>query len=110
MTAPVFAGLLPNVFHAGLSFEELRRSPTFTARPDTDSILLSSSPTSYRYVRQDDPLWGRLHAGMCTTGYIAAALGLFEQRAARRIGKKSRYIFYLHRLSQPKAPSFHLID
>lgn len=64
--------------------EQLRQLPTFNALPPVESICIAGPP-SYRYVRQDDDLWDRLHVGRLTSGYIAAALGLFEQNAAHRL-------------------------
>lgn len=84
MDAPAFVGTLPNVYHQAVSLEELRRCPSFDALPPAAALALAGPP-SWRYVRQDDPLWGRLHPGRLTSGYIAAALGLFEPGAAARL-------------------------
>ena len=81
---PVFSGMLPNIYVQSITMAELRQLPTFTALPPVESICIAG-PSSYRYVRQDDSLWGMLHAGRLTSGYIAAALGLFEPTAAHRL-------------------------
>ncbi|KAL4524321.1 hypothetical protein Ndes2437B_g05098 [Nannochloris sp. 'desiccata'] len=109
--APVFSGALPNIYHHALTFDHLRQFPTFTALPPVDSICIAG-PSSYRYIRQDDDLWGRLHTGRLTSGYLSAALGLFEPAAAKRLKlNKSRISHgpllnaYRHLSQQPYHPS-----
>ena len=43
-------------------------------------------PPACRYVRQDDPLWSRLHQGLLTTGRLPQALGFYEPATAKRLG------------------------
>lgn len=74
-------GMLPNVFYNSVSWEELRAHRRFTALPPAATVCIAGEP-SYRFVRQDDDLWARLHPGRLTTGYAAAALGFFEPGAA----------------------------
>jgi hypothetical protein len=82
--APILSGSLPNIYHHALQFDHLRQLPIFTALPPVDSICIAG-PSSYRYIRQDDDLWDRLHVGRLTSGYLSAALGLFESSAAKRL-------------------------
>jgi hypothetical protein len=82
------SGALPNVHHGAASWAALRRHARFEALPPCDSVCLAGRG-SYRYVRQEDPLWGRLHAGTLTTGHLAAALGLYEPAAVKRLGLPS---------------------
>ncbi len=86
----VTSGVLPNVYHNAVSLEELRRHTHFEALPPLGDVCLGSA-ASYRYVRQADPLWDHLHAGMLTTGQLAAALGFYEPAAARRLGLPQRW-------------------
>jgi hypothetical protein len=108
---PVFSGALPNIYHQALTFDHLRQFPTFTALPPVESICIAG-PSSYRYIRQDDDLWNRLHTGRLTSGYLSAALGLFEPAAAKRLKlNKSRISHgplldaYRHLSQQPYHPS-----
>ena len=106
-----FSGVLPNIYNQALTFDHLRLLPTFTALPPVDSICIAG-PSSYRYVRQDDDLWDRLHAGRLTSGYLSAALGLFEPTAAKRLKLNKNRIShgpllsaYRHLSQQPYHPS-----
>ena len=59
--------------------------------PVTDHGRLADSKLLGRDVRQDTDLWDDLHAGVCTTGILNAALGLYEPSACRRLGMPSSY-------------------
>ena len=48
-------------------------------------------PALRRHVRQDSDLWDDLHAGVCTTGILNAALGVYEPSACRRLGMPASY-------------------
>jgi len=111
--APLFSGALPNIYHQALTFDHLRQFPIFNALPPVDSICIAGPP-SYRYIRQDDDLWRRLHTGRLTSGYLSAALGLFEPAAAKRLKlNKSRISHgpllnaYRHLSQQPYHPSIN---
>ena len=39
-----------------------------------------------RYVRQGTDLWDRLHDGVCTTGILNDALGVYEPAACQTLG------------------------
>ena len=54
--------------------EALREQPGFASLPAVQDVHLAG-PSTYRYVRQDTGLWDDLHAGVCTTGILNAALG-----------------------------------
>jgi hypothetical protein len=110
---PVFSGALPNIYHHALNPDHHRHLPTLTALPPVDSICISG-PASYRYIRQDDDLWDRLHSGTCTSGYLSAALGLFEAAPAKRLrlskSKVSHFPLlnaYTHLSKQPYIPSIN---
>lgn len=60
-------GRLPNVYRHAPSMEEIRDHPAFEALPPVASLCVGG-PDTHRYVRQDDPLWDLLHAGVLTTG------------------------------------------
>lgn len=79
------SGLLPNVFHQAVPLAQLRVDPRFEALPPAHTLCLAGT-ACYRFVRQEDELWGRLHAGMLTTGYLPAALAFYEQGCVRRLG------------------------
>ncbi|KAL4440108.1 hypothetical protein ABPG75_003109 [Micractinium tetrahymenae] len=79
------SGRLPNVFYRAPSMHELRQMAQFEALPPVEAIAVAG-PASHRYVRQDDPLWGQLHEGVLTTGWVRGALGLYERAAAKKVG------------------------
>jgi hypothetical protein len=78
------------VYFQAVELAELRRHQQFDALPPVDALCLAGAP-SYRYVRQSDPLWQRMHSGMLTTGHLAASLGFYENAAARRLGMPPRW-------------------
>lgn len=84
MDQPLFTGRLPNAFYNAVSWEQLRSVPSFYALPPTDSIMLHGTQ-SYRYVRQDDPLWDMLHTGLLSTGCLPAALGFYEPSGVKAL-------------------------
>jgi hypothetical protein len=61
-------GRLPNVYRHAPSMQAIRDQPAFEALPPVASVCVAG-PDSHRYVRQDDPLWDRLHEGVLTTGW-----------------------------------------
>ncbi|PRW39169.1 Restriction endonuclease type II-like [Chlorella sorokiniana] len=67
--------------------EQLRRDPRVPLEglPPVEQLALAG-PESHRYVRQDDPLWDQLHAGVLTTGLVRGALGLYEKTTAKKLG------------------------
>ncbi|PSC73441.1 Restriction endonuclease type II-like [Micractinium conductrix] len=79
---PMF-GRFPNVHFRAPTMEELRQQPTFEALPPAAAVALAGT-ASARYVRQDDALWGELHAGVLTTGLVRSALGLYEKGAVKK--------------------------
>lgn len=89
---------MPNVYYQAISFDFLRSTPAFQALPPTETICLAGSP-SYRYIRQDDSLWGRLHTGMLTSSRISAALGLHEEKAATRLKLSKQRTSHAHLLA-----------
>lgn len=80
-------GSLPNMYCTSLvqSKEELRCHPSFRGLPPAHMIQIHGK-TSYRYIREDDELWRKLHKGMLTTGLLNSALGLYEQAAGKILG------------------------
>lgn len=77
-------GSLPNVEYGNaITLSKLRLSAKFIALPPVDAVTVDGID-SYCFIRQDDPLWGKLHDGVCTSSCIAAALGLLEPAAIKR--------------------------
>eukprot|EP00887_Chlorella_sp_A99_P000528 scaffold17.g528.t1 len=105
--AVLHSGRLPNVFWQAQQFDQLQQDPCFEALPPAERV----------FVRQEDALWGRLHEGVLSTGRLAAALGLYERSAAKRLGLKSsrrgaggashaeQLAAYQHLLAPPSAPA-----
>jgi hypothetical protein len=91
LTGPMLLeGNLANIYFNALTFAQLRRHPEYQGLPPAESVLTIGRP-SYRYVRQDDPQWDRLHRGILTTGRLAAALGLHEPSAAAALGRGTSF-------------------
>ena len=80
----------PNTYRQVLQALTLGPAASISAKsghPDQSA----DSDCSCRDVRQDTDLWDDLHSGVCTTGILNAALGLYEPSACRRLGMPSSY-------------------
>lgn len=82
---PLLRGRVPNVHWRATSLDELRAHDHFRALPPVDDVHVGG-PRTFAYVRQDDPLWSELHAGVITSRHLLGALGLCEPRAAAELG------------------------
>lgn len=117
-------GALPNIHWLALPFPALRLNSGFEALPPVDRVLVAGNasyrwvhcfgritfpvahmwaqvgqPRRCRYVRQDDPLWSRLHQGLLTTGRLPQALGFYEAGTAKRLGLGSARVSHGRLLS-----------
>jgi hypothetical protein len=82
--APRMHGMMPNVWYGAIpSLSVLRGHPSFVCLPERDDVTLEYGRASYRYIKEDDVLWSRLHAGRLTTGNLNAALGFYEPCAGK---------------------------
>lgn len=76
-------GVFPNVYYNTVhSMDVVRQHPSFRGLPLPENVCVVGRE-SYKYVREEDGLWKRLHQGMLTTGYLNAALGFYEPNAAK---------------------------
>jgi len=83
--APIVHGRVPNIHWCATSHDELRWHAAFRALPPVEHVRVGG-PSTYAHVRQDDPLWSELHAGVLTSRNVMGALGFCEARAARQLG------------------------
>lgn len=82
--APRMHGMMPNVWYGAIpSLSILRGHPSFVCLPEPDDVTLEYGRASYRYIKEEDALWSRLHAGRLTTGNLNAALGFYEPCAGK---------------------------
>ncbi|KAK9803265.1 hypothetical protein WJX72_002909 [[Myrmecia] bisecta] len=78
-------GSIPNLYYRAISMDQLRAHPHFNGLPPVEKVPLYNTQ-SYRYIRQDNPLWDALHSGVLTTGILNGTLGFYEQGASKRLG------------------------
>lgn len=83
--SPIVRGRVPNIHWRSMSAEELRSHFAFRALPPVDAVAIGG-PSTYAWVRQDDPLWSELHAGVLTSRLLLGILGFSEPRAAKALG------------------------
>lgn len=84
-------GREPNVHWRWTPMEELRRDPRFVALPPASAVHVGG-PSTFRWVRQDDPLWEELHEGVLTSRHVLGALGMCEERAAAALNLSASFI------------------
>ena len=75
----------PNIHWRALTDEELRAHPRFVALPPVRQLKMAG-PSTFQWVRQDEPLWDDLHEGVITSRHLLAILGFREARSARVLG------------------------
>ena len=81
----LLAGVNPNIHWRAISSESLRSHPRVIGLPPAEGIQLAG-PSTFWWVRQDDPLWDELHKGVLTSRHLLSALGMREPRAAAVCG------------------------
>ena len=75
----------PNIHWRSLTDEELRAHPRFIALPPVRQLKMAG-PSTFQWVRQDEPLWDDLHEGVITSRHLLGILGFREARSARVLG------------------------
>jgi len=78
-------GKEPNLNWRATTLEELRADPRFVALPPVEAVHVGG-PATFRWVRQDDPLWDALHAGVLTSRSLLGVLGMCEAESAALLG------------------------
>lgn len=82
--APRMHGMMPNVWYGAISsLSVVKGHPSFICLPEPDDVTLEYGRASYRYIKEEDALWSRLHAGRLTTGNLNAVLGFYEPCAGK---------------------------
>ena len=79
------AGSTPNVHWRYVDTEELRAHPRYSSLPPVSSLELCG-PASFRWIRQEEPLWDAVHEGVLTSRHLISVLGFREPAAARSLG------------------------
>ena len=79
------AGSTPNVHWRYVDTEELRAHPRYLSLPPVSSLELCG-PASFRWIRQEEPLWDAVHEGVLTSRHLISVLGFREPAAARSLG------------------------
>ncbi|CAL5218524.1 g212 [Coccomyxa viridis] len=89
MLAQPTSGLVPNIWWKAVSIDQLRSHPSYAALPAAPPPL---HPSTYRYVRQESPLWSALHNGVLTSSTLNGALGFYEPGAVQRLGLPKHFV------------------
>eukprot|EP00890_Picochlorum_soloecismus_P003729 jgi/Picsp_1/4357/NSC_01863-R1_protein len=109
------SGCMPNVYYGTvhartLSMADIRRHESFFGLPPPEMVFVKGK-SSYRYVREEDDLWKRLHKGTLTTSLLNSVLGLYEPSAAKVLGIGKGWVShgrvlsaYRHLCDQPYVP------
>jgi hypothetical protein len=79
------------VYWRSVAIDELRSHPRFVSLPPVPSLTLAG-PATFRWVRQDDPLWEDLHESVLTSRHLLSVLGFREPRAARILGLNRAFV------------------
>jgi len=109
------SGCMPNVYYGTahartLDMADIRRHKSFFGLPLPESVFVEGK-SSYRYVREEDDLWNRLHKGTLTTSLLNSVLGFYEPSAAKVLGIGKGWVShgrvmsaYNHLCEQPYVP------
>jgi len=84
VVGPMLLGFEPNIYALAIDVDDLRLHPHFLALPPPRELEIDG-PDTWKWVRQDDPLWDALHQGVLTTRHLKAVLGFHEPRAAQSL-------------------------
>ena len=63
----------------------MRSHPRYSSLPPVSSLELAG-PNTFRWIRQEEPLWDAVHEGVLTSRHLISVLGFREPAAARRLG------------------------
>ena len=89
--------------------DALRSHPRMLPLPPVSGLSLAG-PDTFRWVRQDHPLWDELHEGVMTSRHLLSVLGFREPKAAAKLGlpravRQSNALAHVHaQLSAAKDP------
>ena len=111
------SGCMPNVYYGTvhgrtLSMADVRRHESVFGLPPPELVFVKGK-LSYKYVREEDDLWKRLHKGTLTTSLLNSVLGFYEPSAAKVLGIGKGWVShgrvlsaYKHLCEQPYVPEY----